>query len=323
MTATTLPLSGPRPDTLLGHLALCGTLLALDTARPAWRPRLAWSGPPWRAALHLDAEADQDAVIQAIDDGIRTIGAAYDFAGRDNITFSPAEFRAWAEERARVPQGAALAAALGSDACADDLKGETVDATLLCAINGQGHQNFLERLALLTRDPLWGNPQHLAAALLSPWTFDCGGLVFRWDANDDRRYALRFKDPAKDKLKVKLPGQKKPVDLIPTVPGANRLAAVGFLLHPTAPGGARLRTTGFSRFSDPEDGRRVVAVTWPVWTVPVGLDALRLLLNHPELVAIRPDPARLRPLGIPEVFRARRRQAGKYLSFTAGRPLWG
>lgn len=103
---------------------------------------------------------------------------------------------------------------------------------------------------------------------------------------------------------------------IRTVAGANRLAAIGFPVFACAPSANVLRTLAVRRT------RREVAVTWPIWTIPVTLSALRALLTHPALLDDTPAPERLAPYGVGELMRAPRIQTGKYFSFEPARPLW-
>lgn len=307
--ATTLDLPGLAADNLLAFLALLGLLRALDATRPDWRPRVSWSGPPWLARLHLAADVDRPAAAATADDGVRQLGAAHDLGGRKNIDFTAAEFRALAETAARAAsptdrRAADLLAALASET---NLKGANgrVEGTALCAIHGQGHQNFLERLDKLGRTELerGDGARAIEAALFEPWRYAELGLTFRWDPEEDRRYALGHADPGSQKIR--------------TVPGANRLAAVGFMLCPCMPTAGRLHTTGFRR------QERRVTLTWPLWTLPLSLAAVRTLLGHPALVQDLPERHALAPYGVAELMRVRRIQTGKYLSFEPARPLWG
>jgi hypothetical protein len=125
--------------------------------------------------------------------------------------------------------------------------------------------------------------------------------TFRWDPEEDRRYALGFADPS---------GQK-----IRTVAGANRLAAIGFGVFACAPSANGLKTLAVRR------ARREIAVTWPIWTAPLVLSALRGLLAHPALLDDTPAPNDLAPYGVGELMRADRIQTGKYFSFEPARPL--
>jgi hypothetical protein len=309
-TATTvLELPGLAADNLLAFLALLGLMRALEAARPEWRPRTSWSGPPWRARLHIDVEADQEEIAGAADAGVVALGHAHTFDGRRNIDFTVEEFRAFAERSTKVAgpgdrNAADLAAALASEV---NLRrdGNRVEGNALCAIYGQGHQNFLERLEKLGRAETKGNMGALkiSEALFEPWRYEDLAETFRWDPEEDRRYALGFADPS---------GQK-----IRTVAGANRLAAVGFPVFACAPSAKGLKTLAVRRT------RREIAVTWPIWTASLPLSVLRALLSHPALLADTPAPEVLSPYGVRELMRAERIQTGKYFSFEPAHPLWG
>jgi len=114
-----------------------------------------------------------------------------------------------------------LWAALMCDAAARDGR---IEATPLCLLFGQGHQHFLERLATVPRTeapPPRGRGKNrvsltasetIEEALFFPWTRQDPTPGFRWDPEEDVRYALRASDPS---------GEKST-----TQHGANRLAAL-------------------------------------------------------------------------------------------------
>ena len=146
-------LTGLEANNLLAFLALLGLLRALETSQPDWRPRASWKSVPWRPQLHVEAETDKKAICEACTDGLAQIAAAYDFAGRKNIDYSSQEFREAAETAALQANptnrlSADLMGALGSEA-ATRRNEDRIESTALCAIHGQGRQNFLERLTNL------------------------------------------------------------------------------------------------------------------------------------------------------------------------------
>jgi hypothetical protein len=202
-----------------------------------------------------------------------------------------------------------------SDAAIKDDKKETVDPTPLCLLFGQGHQHFLERLASVPREP--APPQRgkrrktvtlsasecLAEALFQPWRRDDRTFSFRWDPEEDVRYALMAGDPTDTAYKVR------------TQHGANRLAAVGLAeltlvpemragrLRPSIVGGA----SGADGFS----------FAWPIWRNPATLSSIRALLSHPDLRT----PDGLKHLGVDHVVVARRVSVLKYMNFSRARPI--
>lgn len=299
---TEIELTGLRGDNLLAFLAMAGLSRCLEAARPG-AARLSWIGPPWRGRVILVEPAEASAVTAVAVAGMRILGAAYRFDGRKNINFSREEFRAFADAKLQAEHpgdhaAAALVAALTSDG-AVKRDGIGLEASALCAIFGQGHQHYLERLAKLA-EPADAEDE-VAQALFWPWSHDKPGLTFRWDPREDRRYAYGATDPSSSAVQ--------------TVPGANRLAVFGVPLVVAAPARGRLATAGFRRRPD--------AVSWPIWhggLSPVGLSTLLL---HPELVVDEPSRSELAPLGVVEVMRAPRLRSGKYISFGPAEPLWG
>lgn len=304
--ATTFRLIGLEPDNLLAFLALVGTLRALEEARPDWRVRSLWSGPPWHPELDVDADVDDDALLAAIAEGVERLGSVVDFGKHKNIDFTRAEFGQFGSAASDHVMSRMMSA-IGSDACARR-DGDRIESTALAAIAGQGHQNFLERVAVLGRRSLRQDTGVLRKALLAAWSYEELENTLRWDPVEDRRYALGFADPSGEKIK--------------TSAGANVLAVVGFPMLVTAPGPDGLMTTAFAR------RRRAREMRWPLWTRPCGLATIVALLRHPALVADidrnRADEQRAEwtRRGVADIKRARRIQTGKYFSFERAVSIW-
>ena len=290
-------LPGFAPDNLLAVLALLGLLRALEEERPDWRPRAAWSGTPLHPMLHLAEPAETPAIAAAALDGLRTVAAAFAF-DRKNIDFTAAEFRAFAlAARDGDAARARIAAALASDG-ALKRDGVKVEPSVLCAIFGQGHQHFLERLSGLgVRLDADDAAETLARALFEPWRLADDVDTFRWDPGEDRRYAYRFGDPSTEKTLSEA--------------GANWLAAIGFTEFASVPGSDSLETLGFRR------DRNDRFVIWPIWSEPASLATIKMLLAHPDVAEGKLDA--LAPLGVRQVLQAKRISSGKYLSFERAR----
>ena len=192
-----------------------------------------------------------------------------------------------------------LWAALMCDAAARDGR---IEATPLCLLFGQGHQHFLERLATVPRTeapPPRGRGKNrvsvtasetIEEALFFPWTRQDPTPGFRWDPEEDVRYALRASDPS---------GEKST-----TQHGANRLAALGLPVLTAVPvqRGNRVRLQVLGGSLD-----REFTFAWPIWREPASLAAIRAMLSHPDLTN---NPAtaqnKLAHLGVEQVRRARR-----------------
>lgn len=305
----TYELPGLEVDNLLAFLALMGLLRALEHAEPSWTPMASWTGPPWRARLHLGVEVPARSIAEAACRGIEEIATCYDAEGRANVAFELDEFRSYAARMRGDAVGAALAAALTAEH--PEKRGGGLGAAPLVMMFGQGHQNFLDRLlevprgALpsrhrkLKRPPDFRDPAMVEAALFSPWTRSDDADGFRWDPEDDQRYALRHGDPSSE-------------GAANTAHGANRLAAIGLLSFACVPG-ARLLARGSGR---DDDG---VYFAWPVWTQPLGRRSLESFLSHADLLGGRLD--KLAPLGIAEVYRARRIANGKFMNVSRAMPV--
>jgi hypothetical protein len=188
-------------------------------------------------------------------------------------------------------RGADFIAAFGSEACADEKKGR-IRFTELCFITGSGHQDFLGTAKGLADSC---EAQHLREALFGPWRYADAGLSLRWDPDDAKEYALRWRNPS--------------IGGVSSVWGASRLAFEALPLLPTAPAGAELRTTGFQRRS------RAHEFTWPIWTQWASMDTVRSLLGLREIQEDEPERGALRARGIEDIFRVQRVQIGQGANF--------
>jgi hypothetical protein len=306
----TLSLRGLEADNLLAFLALLGALRALDRARPGWAARASWMGPPWEARLHLAEEVAEEDVGVAASEGCEIVATCFDDDGRRNVSFTRDEYRAFASRLRADPVGAALVAALAAEW--PEKKAGGVQAGPLVMLFGQGHQDFLDRLLAVPRGDLpprhkkarkppdLRDPAKVTEALFRPWRRSDDADAFRWDPEEDQRYALRFDNPST-------------AGAAATVHGANRLAALGFLTYACAPSASGPAVPGVTR------DREGVSFVWPLWTAPLTLSAIEALLSHPEV--IRGDLERVRPLGIVEILRARRIPNGKFMNVTRAMPL--
>jgi hypothetical protein len=320
--ATSHRLDGLESDNLLAFLALLGLLRVLETADETLHPRTAWDidTPPLRPRLFLARAVTPEEVTEGAAKGIEAIAAGHDFGGRKDLSYSRGECRTLLDQEARVSnfgerRRVDLLAALMSDAAIKDDKKEPVDPTPLCLLFGQGHQHFLDRIASVPQQiapPPRGKgakavglsaSECLAEALFQPWHRNDPTFSFRWDPEEDVRYALMAGDPTDAAYKTG------------TQHGANRLAAIGVgaltlvpeirfgRVRPSIVGGA----SGANGFS----------FAWPIWREPVTLSVVRALLAHPDLREIDS----LAYLGVDHVLVARRISVGKFMNFSRARPL--
>ena len=297
-------LDGANP---LAFLAAIGTLRTADRCWPDADVRLRWelTGAGWRARLALDAPLDAPSWLETLVECLRKPEPALALADDLNLpceafrgTLLEARATAGPETRATLD----FFAALGSEAIQAQVSGKPnglMADTALRTMSGAGHQHFLGFMRELVSVT---NAAHLESALFYAWSYADNGPSLRWDPADDRRYALRWKEPSGDRIR--------------TVRGANRLAIEALPLLPTAPVGSDLQTTGLRR--RPGEG---VGFTWPIWTTPVGVDTVRSLLSLTELQKDKPDGLALAGRGILETYRSLRLTLGKYRNFGQAVPV--
>ncbi len=319
-------LDGLEPDNLLAILALLGVATALDAAdakdptTDRWCPRIGWdlSNPPLRPLVHLRGSADQQALATRIDQGLRTLAAAYSFDGRQDVDYSLKEAGRLLAEAARAAGPVArervdLLSSLMNE-LAESGKPGRVAPTPLCLLHGGGHQHFLERLNHVVEGHRGSNTsvddhaariENLKDTLFHPWRRqDDLSSSFRWDPKEDVRYALMAGDPTANAYKGH------------TQLGANVLAAIGLasltvVPHPRGTKiqvmvlGGRYKSGGFE-------------FAWPIWRDPATLPTIRALFSHPDLW----EEHGLQHLGVEHVFVARRISVNKLMNFTRAEPLF-
>lgn len=317
MKATsTFRLVGIEPDNLLGFLALLGALRSLEASNVAWRARVYWdvANPPVHPVFSVSMPVTQDELLDAIVGGCDTLAMDHDFEGHRSLSWESSYARKLLRDSVKPDTAARgradVLAALISDAA---VWKERVNATPLCMQFGQGHQHFLERFAVVPR--LRAAPQREKSsdgvapdarkaaelALFQPWQRVDMTPAFRWDPAEDRRYALRFRNPS--------------VGGVPTVHGANRLAAVGLPVFTVVPRAAG-RFVRLAMVGSRVNSRREVEISWPIWTRPASLRAVRALLNSPLFLEPKLDGARLAAMSIREVRRAVRIKVGEFFNVT-------
>lgn len=297
---TQLQLRGIEADNLLAILALMGLLRALEHSQPSWKPRVAWAGPPWRATLRINAAVDEDAVAIAADKGILDLVKHFDVDQlRDVSGFDGSRFRAYLARVAANVVTAQFAASFATEFPAREGK---VAAAPLVMMFGQGHQHFLERIVAVpaSDDDGLGDPARLKNAVFSPWKRADETDGFRWDPDEDQRYALQYRNPSRAGAAC-------------TEHGANRLAAIGLLSFPCMPTGTRLLATGHSRAGGEH------SFVWPIWGGFLSRQAIEDLLAHPALIDGRTRD--LAAYGVREILRARRISNGKFMNVTRAAPV--
>ena len=311
-----LLLSGLDGANPLAFLAALGTLRGLTLAWPERSVCLSWTLPDtWRPCLHVDGDTPgEEETLDGLEAFMQMRPGHEALEIGDNLTVPTANFRTHARNAALAaspsPKGRSTVdfmAAFGCDLVESaDRKGQIQD-TGLRTMSGTGHQHFLKTMRDLAEK---AGRSKLQQCLFGSWERKDPQLSLRWDPEDDRRYALQWKNPSDDKVSVK--GEKSGA---PTEWGANRLAFEALPLFPVMPVLRGVQTTGFSGTRS-----RNTFWTWPIWDVPVGLDTLRSLLALPELQSRTIDHERLGAMGIRQVFKSRRITIGQYRNFTPSTP---
>lgn len=196
-------------------------------------------------------------------------------------------------------QYADFISAFGCESLPASEKDNDIQDTALRTMSGAGHQHFIGFMRELVEHT---TPEHLQSSLFEPWQYSDPKPSLRWDPFDDRRYALRWNEPAGDPIR--------------TMRGANRLAIEALPLFPVLPIEQKLHTTGFSQSRD-----KGVLFTWPIWETPLSINAVKSLISLDELQKPQPNRENLSARGVIEIYRSQRITNGKYRNFTLATPV--
>jgi hypothetical protein len=244
-----------------------------------------------RGGLVIRSPVTREDVADIAAQGLAALAANHDFGeqNQSDLNYPRKKARMMLEEATKAAtfsdrDRADLLASLMSDAATKahkDPDAAPIAPTPLCLLFGQGHQHFLDRFRNVSSEP--ASPQRgrgktsltlsaaecLFEALFASWHRSDPTFSFRWDPEEDVRYALMAGDPA------------APTYKLDTQHGANRLAAVGLTSLTLAPEtrAGRIRPSILGGSSD----REGFSLTWPIWKEPATLSAIRSMLSHPDL----------------------------------------
>jgi hypothetical protein len=316
-TASRHRLEGLEPDNLLAFLALLGLLRALETSRPNWVPRAAWDldQPPPRPILTMAKPVSQEMICDAAVEGVARLVSNIDFGSATDLKLNVKAARSLCGA-ASVGGGyfAELCAALICDAATDPEQAK-VEPTPL-AYPSVATSNFLKNFLVLSKTELpekqgrgrdASYPKSAAECieqtLFAPWQRLDRPVGLRWDPDEAKRHAYRWRAPTDDPPK--------------TQHGANRLAMVGLSALTCAPSISGNRVQ-LSVIGGEGLGDRF-SLAWPIWTTPASLSAIRALLSHPKLR----EPRALQHLAVDHVRVTRRISLDRLRNFTYAEPLEG
>jgi len=294
-------LDGANP---LAFLAALGALRLLTRAFPEHDLRLSWSQRlgAWRPLLCSARPLDEEAMLSALHEtGLKLdtmfspqLLAASEAASpknkkgearwKDKLLFPIRPLREFCEAATALPSVLAEFSATwaGETAPTGDEGAEIARRTRFDFTAGQ--QAFIRMLRELHDNC---TPADLRRSLFSGWRYSATAVSMRWDTQDEKRqYALQAVDPTNSSENPPLAD-----------PGANFLASEALPLFPLVPD----RWASQPGFSRDADGRSWL---WPMWTYPLGLDAIRSLLALPLADSGEWPPSRRLALGVSTLFQS-------------------
>lgn len=306
-SSTELIFPALQGSSLLGFMAALGAFRTLATLPETSDTQMRWvpGGTSYYPVVRLPSRADPEVIIQKLHVALRGLADHYVITVDKDLkiplrAFRDLAVRATEDFLTHVDSTAAgMVAALGCDAVGND--DGTIEDTAFRTMSGAGHQHFLEFMNVLAKET---TAEQLREALFGPWRYRDPSPTLRWDAEDDRRYALRWDEPSKDPVR--------------TVRGANLLAIAALPLFPVVPTSSNtISTTGFSG-----RGSRETFVTWPIWTGWLGLDTVSSVLGFKGPPGTgEASVMSLKLYGVAAVYRSQRITLGKYRNFTPAAPM--
>lgn len=297
-------LDGSNP---LGFLAAIGVLQVVSDSNRTARIRWAFTHDGWRPLL-TGCGNSEDELCFALHSSLSEASTAVFDVGRTQHgaresskfpfaadllagAFKAAFVRADAEDR----READLLAAFGMEPHPD--KHGVFQCTRFKMVrSGDANSQGMLFYAKALRDGL--DRRMLERTLFAVWDHGDVGYSLRWDPIEDRRYALRWRDPSK-------PGV---TDGSGTMIAANCLAVEALRCLPVMPSGVHARTTGFHEL------HRLTTFVWPIWTATLALETIRSLLSLPDLDRKPLDRSALAARGIEEVYGADLVRPNQYYS---------
>ena len=296
-------LDGGNP---LGYLAAIGVLRVTTNVDSHSNWQVHWEGQKghWTPVLTGDARITADGLIDLLSPALKEMNGDRSFEFAEDLAISCEDFREVAQSAFDTTsltdrRFADFIAAFGCESVPISAKDDRIQDTALRTMSGAGHQHFIGSMRELVKVT---SSDHLRTSLFERWEYQDPKPSLRWDPIDDRRYALRWREPSGDPPR--------------TMRGASRLAVEALPLLPTAPVATKLHTTGFTQRK-----REAVRFTWPIWEVPLSVETVRSLLSLSELQNLEPDRKSLIARGVVEVYRSQRITIGKYRNFTPALPV--
>ncbi len=306
-SSTELTLPALQGSSLLGFLAALGAFRTLAVSPEESDVRMCWvsRGGSYCPVLRLSSPAAPEVIVEKLYAALRVLAGHYVITVDKDLKIPRGVFRRLAAKAVEDflthtdPTAASMVAAFGCDAVGNE--DGTIEDTAFRTMSGAGHQHFLEFMNVLAKET---TAEQLREALFGPWRYLDSSPTMRWDAEDDRRYALRWDEPSKDPVR--------------TVRGANLLAIAALPFFPVVPtSSSTVATTGFSG-----RGSRDTFITWPIWTGWLALGAVRSLLGFKELQGRSETSIKfLEMYGVAATYRSQRITMGKYRNFTPAAPM--
>ncbi len=309
----TLFLHGLDGSNPLAFLAALGTLRSLAVMNPESEFRLGWriDSGAWRPFIESDTKLSESEFCEEMAVWLAAPPQLPIFESiGDNLTLSPKAFGSLAQSSVDSatadPDDIASQSALefliafGSDATHQPHSKDRTQMqdTALRTMSGAGHQHFIQFMRHIIANT---DSSQLHSTLFEFWTYEDEGrgANLRWDPIDDRRYAMRWKNPSADAAK--------------SMRGANRLAIEAIPFFATAPMQNRLETTGFR-------SRKGAFWYWPIWADAIDSQSIMSLLQLAVVSAPSLDESLLKR-GIEAVYRSQRITIGKFRNFTPTQPV--
>lgn len=277
----------------LGALAAFGLLRVCNEIEKFQGCKLKWTlRSDWTATLLVPQQLNVEDLVEAVS-GYACARENEEFTWDKDIRVSPERFKSllikYAQESTSDSRLCAdFFCAFGSEAITDNTA-FLVKPTAFYMTSGQ--QKFLDSVKALLGVLKETSKEAITEVLFGPWLYKDNQHALGWDPCAERMHALRHRAPTSE----------KPM----SVRGAIWLAVEALPFFPTVTRFNKLVTTGFSV------KKRESVFTWPIWSMPIGIDTLKSLLASKELHYSNKNYEALHQRGISAVYQSIRSEFGQ------------
>ena len=300
-----IALTGLKADLPIGAMAAFGLFRVCDGLHELGKVRLHWQrgSGSYCAVLSTDTPLDEEQVVTMLFEHMQGAVERREFLWAEQIKSATREIYTAAAKKALQEasfQAHAEADWFAAFACDLVVKDEDILASTPFDMSVARQKFLADAVNLAASLGAGKNKRGLSPAdsfreaLFGPWRYEDDQHALGWDPSTMRLGAYTFKAPtemANTGVRAAVWLALESLPLFPCFCVDGKLHARGFLYQ-----------------------RRMVEFSWPVWSHPISLPALKSLLALPAITEELVPVEELQPRGVVAVFRSRRAKPNKYIT---------